>query len=118
MEEGQSFHRVGLLQYIYIYVQWTFFAKKSFICLTFLPGYDSEKGFITCKNVPEDEIMHFTQKLKRSHINSLIYLYPGIYQYLLFLKRFICLVEVNNNTVNYTQTIKMFMLVKFSSPTR
>ena len=34
------------------------------------------------------------------------------------LKRFICLVEVNNNTVNYTQTVKMFMLVKFSSPTR
>ena len=37
---------------------------------------------------------------------------------ILFLKRFICLVEVNNNTVNYTQTIKMFMFVKFSSPTR
>ena len=29
------------------------------------------------------------------------------------LERFICLVEVHNNTVNYTQTIKIFILVKF-----
>ena len=32
---------------------------------------------------------------------------------LIFLKRFICLVEVHNNPVNYTQTIKMFKLVKY-----
>ena len=37
---------------------------------------------------------------------------------LTFLKRFICLVEVHNNTVNYTHTIKIIILVKFSSSTR
>ena len=30
---------------------------------------------------------------------------------IMFLKRFICLVEVHNHTVNYTQTIKIFILV-------
>ena len=34
---------------------------------------------------------------------------------LISLKRFICLVVVHNNRVNYTQTVKMFILVKFST---
>ena len=56
--------------------------------------------------------------MSRYRITYKIYTYKYQVKLLIFLKRFICLVEVNNNTVNYTQTIKMFMLVKFSSPTR
>ena len=45
-------------------------------------------------------------------------LIPPAFIYFYHMQYYIQNLLTNNNTVNYTQTIKMFMLVKFSSPTR